>query len=83
MSIAEQNLISDERVEEVHGNANFGLASKRAVLRIGVLKCASGYSMGRTATVICQEHGLISDSYSLTPLGRRYLWAAFSAGNDL
>lgn len=79
---AEQDIVSDDEVEQVHGSANFGMQSKRDVLRLGVLKCASGYHQGHTSRQICIEHGLISKTYELTPKGRQYLWAAFSGGSN-
>lgn len=72
-------IISDEEIERVHGNANFGSMGKREVVNQGVLKCASGYYQGHTSTQIITEHGLIDDKYGLTPKGRMYLWAAFSS----
>jgi len=72
----EQEIISDEELDRVHGNARFGI-SKRDVIRFGLLKCASGYYQGHTSKTICMEHGLISKNYKLTEKGGRYLWAAF------
>ena len=72
-----EEIISDEEIEKVHANANFGSTKKRDVVNFGVLKCASGYHMGRTSTQICEEHGLIDGSYALTAKGRSYLWAVF------
>lgn len=81
--MTESDLISDERIEEVHGNANFGDdLSKRDVVRLGVLKCASGYLSGYTSRKICEEHGLIGKGYRLTQKGQQYLWAAFSKGSN-
>lgn len=73
----EQEIISDEKIDEIHGNANFGSTSKRDVVRFGVLKCASGYYQGSTSTQIITEHGLVSSKYKLTKKGQKYLWAAF------
>lgn len=72
-----QEIISDEEIERVHANANFGSMPKREVVNYGVLKCASGYYQGHTSTQIIKEHGLITDDYQLTPKGRMYMWAAF------
>lgn len=71
-------IITDEEIERVHANANFGAMDKRTVVNQGVLKCASGYYQGHTSTQILAEHGLITHDYQLTPKGRAYLWAAFS-----
>ena len=78
MSVEE--IVPDEEVEIVHGNANFGSMSKRDVINLGVLKCASGYHQGWTSTAILVEHRLIRKDYTLTPKGRRYLWEAFGDG---
>lgn len=72
-----KEIISDEEIERVHGNANFGGMDKREVVNQGVLKCASGYYQGSTSKAIIAEHGLIDKEYTLTPKGRMYLWAAF------
>jgi hypothetical protein len=83
LEMTENELISDEEIERVHGNANFGGMDKREVVRLGVLKCASGYYQGHTSKTICIEHGLITkDTYELTPKGKYYLWAAFSNGSN-
>lgn len=78
----EQEIISDEEIERVHANANFGATTKRDVVRLGVLKCASGYYQGATSRRICEEHGLINKKYELTAKGRTYLWAAFSGDSN-
>jgi len=80
----QRTLISDEAIERVHANANFGDLPKRFVVNQTVLKFACGYSAGGTATAIVIEHGLAKMYRSnpfktpmLTALGRRYLWACF------
>jgi hypothetical protein len=75
MSVEE--IISNEEVERVHGNANFGGMKKRDVVDYGILKCASGYFQGSTSTAIIKAHGLITDEYEITPKGKMYLWEAF------
>ncbi len=74
-----EEIITDEEIERVHANANFGSMSKRDVVNQGVLKCASGYYQGHTSTQIIKEHGLVNDKYKLTVKGKKYLWAAFSS----
>jgi len=76
----QKEIITDEEIERVHANANFGGMDKRDVVNLGVLKCASGYYQGHTSTQIIKEHGLINDKYELTAKGRTYLWAAFGDG---
>lgn len=75
-----ESIISDEEIDRVHANANFGSnLSKRDVVNLGVLKVASGYYQGHTSAQIAKEHGLVTDEYELTPKGRCYLWAVYSA----
>lgn len=71
------DIITDEEIEKIHGNANFGGLSKRDVVNYAVLKCASESYQGRTSRRITTEHGLINEKYELTSKGRSYLWAAF------
>jgi hypothetical protein len=78
MSRSAKEIITDEEIKRVHGNANFGSMDKRTVVDQGVLKCASGYYQGHTSNMIIKEHGLVNDEYELTPKGKAYLWAAFS-----
>ena len=73
----EHDIISDQALESIYCNADFGAVSRRQVLRLGVLKCASGFSQGHTSKAICEELGLIDSRYVLTGKGQRYLWAAF------
>lgn len=75
-----QDIISDQEIERVHANANFGDMEKRDVVNLGVLKCASGYHQGFTSRRIVTEHGLITSDYELTPKGKMYLWGAFGDG---
>ncbi len=73
-----EEIVSDEEVERVHANANFGSMPKRDVLNYGTLKTACGYYHGSTSTSICIEHGLITEkTHKLTKKGRQYLWAVF------
>lgn len=73
-----EEIITDEEIERVHANANFGSMDKRQVVNQGVLKCASGYYQGSTSNAIIKEHGLVNDQYELTAKGKAYLWAAFN-----
>ena len=77
----ELDIITDEEITKVHANANFGGRLKRDVVRLGILKCASGYYQGSTSTAILREHKLIDAEYNITAKGRSYLWAAFSKGS--
>lgn len=71
-------IISDEEIERIHGNANFGSMDKRTVVNQGVLKCAAGYHQGYTSNEIIKAHGLVTAGYRLTKKGREYLWAVFA-----
>ena len=75
-----QKIISDDEVETVHANANFGSMKKRDVLNLGVLKCYCGYYQGYTSRTINIEHGLISQDYKVTEKGRKYLVAVYGEG---
>lgn len=76
-------LVSDEEIERVHANANFGSMSKRRVVDEGVLKYAMGYSGGATQLSILLEHGLVRRPKPcrygsvLTVKGQRYLRAMY------
>ncbi|MCP3924513.1 MAG: hypothetical protein GY714_18220 [Desulfobacterales bacterium] len=72
-----KTIITDEEIEKVHGNSNFGGMDKRDVVNQGILKCAAGYYQGQTSTLIIAAHGLTNEKYELTPKGKAYLWAAF------
>ena len=82
MHLSTGEIIEPDEIESVHGNANFGTQSKRSVVNEAVLKIASGYHIGATATHILHDHGLIKSRYgngyrTLTKKGRQYLFAAF------
>jgi len=76
-------MITDEEIEKVWGNANFGSMSKRDVIQFGLLKCVSGYHQGHTSRQIITELGLITEKYNITKKGRAYLWEAFAYGTKL
>lgn len=82
MSEPTKAIISDDQVEQVHANANFGGGeTKRAVMEGGLVSYALGYSTGHTLMTILVEHGLIqrprvgSHKARLTEKGFRYLRA--------
>ena len=71
-------LVSDEKINKVWANANFGDISKRDVIKDALLQIAGGFSTGGTAAYILKELGLIRTSgEDLTKMGRRYLFYAF------
>jgi len=78
----EFEIISDKELNKACENASFGATTKRDVIRLGVLKCASGYHQGHTSKTICEGLGLIDTKYKLTIKGRMYLWVAFSNGSN-
>jgi len=84
MHLSAGEIIEPDEIERVHASANFGSQSKRSVVNEAVLKVASGYHIGATATHILHDHGLIKSRYdkgcrTLTKKGRQYLFAAFIA----
>ncbi|HEY8947994.1 MAG TPA: hypothetical protein VIM56_03820 [Rhizomicrobium sp.] len=83
-----RQIVSDEDIERVHGNANFGSLSKRGVVDEGVLTAAFGFHCGSTMRAILQEHrltkaasaterGRFGDRMRLTQRGFEYLRALF------
>lgn len=75
-------IITDEQMKEAFANADFGKTPHRQVLARSVLKCACGYPTGSFARAICAELGLTTSQWELTPLGRQYLYAAYSKFNQ-
>lgn len=82
MSETVEDIVSEKRCLEVHGNSNFGNAVPRRVLNCAVLSYALGFTTGHTAMTIAQEHGLITKprgyTASLTKKGKRYVRAMTS-----
>lgn len=83
-----EELLTDEQINKAWGYANFGDTPKRDVIKLELLKCASGYYTGHTATCILAELGLTNmpdrtkkKYWKLTQLGREYLYLAFSNEN--
>lgn len=73
-----ENIISDEDIERVHANAQYGDTPKRDVVNYGLLKIACGFGNGYTTDTILEEHGLISGRHGkMTLKGRNYLWSVF------
>lgn len=72
------DLVTDETLNKVFGDANFGDKSKRDVIANTLLKCACGYETGSTAKHIVQSLGLVTQKWKLSMWGKRYLYAAFS-----
>ena len=77
------DLVTDEMLDKMFGNADFGQISKRDVVANTLLKCACGYETGHTAKCIVQDLGLVTQEWRLSMWGKRYLFAAFSAGHSL
>lgn len=76
-------LVSDEDMAKAFKHTNFGDQAPRDVLRLSVLKCATGYHQGHTSQSIARELGLLDpEVYALSPRGRLYLWEAFRNGSD-
>lgn len=84
--MSELEIISNNEIDAVWGNADFGKISRREVIKFALLKVASGYANGHTAECIIRELGLIGKAKGkkvnyITAKGRRYLWAAFGKHN--
>lgn len=73
-----QEIISDDEIARVHGNANFGAMDPREVVNDGVRKTAVGYHCGSTQLHILRDHGLVtkprpgSSDAGLTKKGKAY-----------
>ena len=67
-------MVSDFEIQAVWGNANFGSHEPRDIIADTLLKHASIYRTGHTATVICKELGLLGKNGDLTKKGRKYLY---------
>ena len=78
-----REIITDEEVIRVHGNANFGGQPPRDVVDETVIKFALGYHSGSTAMSIVIEHGLATaprkthQRPNLTKKGWEYMRAMF------
>lgn len=76
-----EQIIPDEEVARVHGNANFGPITPRSALDRAVLQYAFGFTTGHTAQMILVEHGLLKKpapgrpASKLTTKGMKYLRA--------
>lgn len=76
-----EEIVSDVRLDEVWGSANFGEMPKRDVIKYGLLKCIGGYYTGYTLKTILVELNLVyANKWSITKLGGKYLFAAFYNG---
>ncbi|MCK5616284.1 hypothetical protein KAR91_81230 [Candidatus Pacearchaeota archaeon] len=73
---------TDEEIDAVWGHANFGGYKRIDVVKMGVLKCASGYYQGHTSRRIVTELELITESYHITSRGRQCLWEWFNDGTN-
>lgn len=76
----EEYQVTDQEIEAVWGNANFGArTNKRNVVIETLAQIAAGYSTGHTAQCICQELGLLGKvrwdrTICLTEKGRKFLY---------
>lgn len=78
-----EEIITDKQLDHAWGNANFGTAEKRDIIRFTLLKNACGYGSGSTAIAIVSELGLFTEMGSLSKKGREYLYEAFSNGSNV
>jgi hypothetical protein len=75
--------VTQNEINSVWGNANFGSCDKFDVVKYGLLKCASGYYQGHTSKMILMELNLISEDYKPTTRGKFCLWEWFSNGSTI
>ena len=87
MKHTQYKMVTQEEVDAVWGNAEFGPhlnTNKLYVPKYGILKCASGYYQGHTSKSICQVLGLIKKGgYSLTKRGQFCLYEFFRGDSTL
>ena len=69
-------------INNVWEYANFGRKAKIDVVKMGLLKCASGYHQGHTSQTILEELNMITKKYKLTSKGRMLLWEFFEDGSN-
>jgi hypothetical protein len=71
----EAKIITTRDVDKVKGNANFGSENVYNIIKLAVLKVASGYASGSTVKYMMQELGLVTkDRKRLTKKGKQHLW---------
>lgn len=75
-----EEILNDEEIDIVWGNANFGEANRRDIIGNALLKYATDYGTGHTIECICLELGLITKQCKLTTKGKLYLLFHFSNG---
>lgn len=72
-------IITDAELDIVWGSANFGIVSKRDVIKDSLLKCLGGYTTGSTAKAICIQLNLVyANKWDLTQKGKEYLYLAIT-----
>lgn len=77
--IPDEYQISDEEIDRVWGNANFGDRPKRQVILETLLQISGAFHSGYTSMCICQKLGLLGSNLrnpALTKKGKRvmYYW---------
>jgi len=78
-----EQMITQEQIDKAWGNANFGNnVNKLDIIKLGLLKCASGFYQGHTSLMIISELGLVTKEYELTALGRACLWEWYRNGSN-
>lgn len=81
-------IVTEEQIKKVWGNANFGADTPRQVIATTLLQYALRYSTGHTSTTICQELGLLgrynhrTGLCTLTDKGREYLYSYHNAQKE-
>jgi hypothetical protein len=80
----EPTMVTQEEIDRVWQNANFGDMARVDVVKYGLLKAAGGWYQGHTSTCILVELGLIKRTKKgnkLTLRGQRNLYNYFKDVN--
>ena len=81
-ALSVEEIVSDEELDAVWGNANFGSCTKREVLHDTLLKCLGGFATGYTARHIVKDLKLVHEKrWDLTKKGESYLYLCITAVN--
>lgn len=81
-----EEIITDGDLQAAAGNANFGSASLREVIKAAVLQTAAGFTTGYTVRCMMEDLGLVTTPRrgrprcavpTLRKKGKRYLWVCY------
>ena len=72
-----EKIITEDELNDVFSNTDFGGALKRDVVKYALLKVACGYANGKTTHGIILDLGLVNEKNRLTKKGKEYLWECY------